>query len=130
MLCTKLKPVTDLYPVHKVKLINRNGSFVEVVAMLAIDSGSNISLLSKNAARRLGLNGSTTHLTMNLAGGGGEKKNEPSHIIDIALASPTDEGITKTLLVYTVTRPCSNAKKKFKRINVTIHPFDLLNTPI
>ena len=76
--------------------MNRNGHFVEVLAML--DSGSNTSLLSKNAARRLGLNGSETHLTMNLAGG--KKKSEPSQIIDVTVASPTDEDITKTLQVY------------------------------
>ena len=68
----KLKPVTGLCPVQKVKLMNRNGNFVEVLAML--DSGSNTSLLSKNTARRLGLNGSATHLTMNLAGGEEEKR--------------------------------------------------------
>ena len=79
--------------------MNRNGNFVEVLTML--DSGSNTSLLSKNTARRLGLNGSATHLTMNLAGG--EKKNELSQVIDITLASPTDEDIRKTLQVYTVT---------------------------
>ena len=108
----KLKPVTGLCPVQKVKLMNRNGNFVEVLAML--DSGSNTSLLSKNTARRLGLNGSATHLTMNLAGG--KKKNEPSQVIDITLASPTDEDITKTLQVYTVTRPCSNAKTISKEL--------------
>ena len=64
---SKLKPVTGLCPVQKVKVMNRNGNFVEVLAML--DSGSNTSLLSKTAARRLGLNGVPTHLTMNLAGG-------------------------------------------------------------
>ena len=90
--------------------MNRNGNFVKVLAML--DSGSNTSLLSKNAARRLGLNESAKHLTMNLAGG--KKKNEPSQIINITLASPTDEDITKTLQVYTVTRPCSNAKQFLK----------------
>ena len=86
--------------------MKRNGNFVEVLSML--ESGSNTSLLSKNAARRVGLNRSATHLTVNLAGG--KKKSEPSQIVDITLASPTDEDITKTLQVYTVTRPCSNAK--------------------
>jgi len=79
-----------------------------------LDSGSNTSQLSKNAARRLGVNGSATHLTMNLAGG--EKKSEPSQILDITLASPTDKDITKTLQVYTVTRPCSNAKTISKEL--------------
>ena len=71
---SKLKPVTGpVCPVQKVKVMTRNGNFVEVLAML--DSGSNTSLLSKNAARRLGLSGSATHLTMNLAGG--KEKSEP-----------------------------------------------------
>ena len=103
---SKLKPVTGLCPVQKVKVMNKNGDFVEVLAML--DSGSNTSLLSKSAAGRLGLNGAATRLTMNLAGG--KKKSEPSEIIDITVASPSDEDITKTLQVYTVTRPCSSAK--------------------
>ena len=104
---SKLKPVTGpVCPVQKVKVMIRNGNFVEVLAML--DSGSNTSLLSKNAARRLGLSGSATHLTMNLAGG--KKKSEPSQIINITVASLTDEDILKTLQVYTVTRPCSSAK--------------------
>ena len=68
-----------------------------------LDSGSNTSQLSKNAARRLGVNGSATHLAMNLAGR--KKKSEPSQILDSTLASPTNEDITKTLQVYTVTRP-------------------------
>ena len=102
----KLKLMTGLCPVQKVGVMNGNGEFVEVLAML--DSGSNTSLLSKNAARRLGLSGSATHLTMNLAGG--KKKSEASQIIDITVASPADEDIKKTLQVYTVTRPCSKAK--------------------
>ena len=103
---SKLKPVTGLCPVQKVKVMNKNGNFVEVLAML--DSGSNTSLLSKSAAGRLGLNGAATRLTMNLAGG--KKKSEPSEIIDVTVAPPSDEDITKTLQVYTVTRPCSSAK--------------------
>ncbi|XP_068707535.1 uncharacterized protein [Montipora foliosa] len=79
-----------------------------------LDSGSNTSLLSKNAARRLGLSGSETHLTMNLAGG--KKKSEASQIIDITVASPADEDIKKTLQVYTVTRSCSKAKTLSKEL--------------
>ena len=45
---SKLKPVTGLCPVQKVKVMNKNGNFVEVLPML--DSGSNTSLLSKSAA--------------------------------------------------------------------------------
>ena len=73
-----------------------------------LDSGSNTSLLSKETAKRLGLKGSATQLTMNLAGG--KKKSEASQIIDITAASPTDEDVKKTFQVYTVTRPCSSAK--------------------
>ena len=108
----KLKLITGLCPVQKVGVMNGNGEFVEVLAML--DSGSNTSLLSKNAARRLGLSGSATHLTMNLAGG--KKKSEASQIIDITVASPADEDIKKTLQVYTVTRPCSKAKTLSKEL--------------
>ena len=60
-----------------------------------LDSGSNTSLLSKSAAGGLGLKGSATHLTMNLAGE--KKKSEPSQIIDITVASPSGADITKTL---------------------------------
>ena len=109
---SKLKPVTGLCPVQMVKVRNKDGNFVEVLAML--DSGSNTSLLSKSAASRLGLNGLATHLTMNLAGG--KKKSKPSQIIDITVALPTDEDITKTLQVYTVTRPCSSAKTISKEL--------------
>ena len=45
----KLKLITGLCPAKKVGVMNGNGEFVEVLAML--DSGSNTSLLSKNAAR-------------------------------------------------------------------------------
>ena len=74
--------------------MNKNENFVEVLAMLDSD--------------RLGLNGAATRLTMNLAGG--KKKSEPSEVIDVTVASPTDEDITKTLQVYTVTGPCSSAE--------------------
>ena len=46
---------------------------------------------------------------MNLAGG--KNKSKPSEIIDITIASSTDEDITKNLQVYTVTTPCSSAKR-------------------
>ena len=103
----KFKPVTVLCPVQKVKVMNRDGNFVEILAML--DSGSKTSLFSKPATKRLGSNGSVTHLTMSLAGG--KKKSEPSQIIDIMIVSPTDEDIPKPLQVYTVARPCSNSKR-------------------
>ena len=69
---------------QKVKVMDKNGNFVEVLAML--DSGSNTSLLSKSAAGRLGLNGAATRLTMNLAGG--KKKSDPFEIIDVTVAPP------------------------------------------
>ena len=73
--------------------MNKNGNFIEALAML--DSWPNTSLLSKSAADRLDLKGSARHLTMNLAGG--KKKSEPSQVIDITVASPSGEDITKTL---------------------------------
>ena len=69
---SKLKPVTGLCPVQMVKVINKDGKFVEVLAMLG--SGSNTNLLSKSVASQLGLNCSATHLTMNMAGGKEEKR--------------------------------------------------------
>ena len=77
------KLITGLCPVQKVKVMDSGGTLVEMLAM--IDSGSNTSLLSKNAAERLGIAGTATHLTMNLAGG--EKRSETSEIIEITLAS-------------------------------------------
>ena len=59
--------------------MDSGGTPVEMLAM--IDSGSNTSLLSKNAAERLGIIGTATHLTMNLAGG--EKRSETSEIIEM-----------------------------------------------
>lgn len=100
------KLITGLCPVQKVKVMDSGGTLVEMLAM--IDSGSNTSLLSKNAAERLGIAGTATHLTMNLAGG--EKRSETSEIIEITLASSTEEDIRKTLEVYTIKRPCSAAK--------------------
>ena len=56
-----------------------------------LDTGSNTSLLSKKAAKQLGLSGPQTYLTMNLAGG--QKKAEVCEMIDIDIVSPTDEDI-------------------------------------
>ena len=100
------KLITGLCPVQKVKVMDSGGTPVEMLAM--IDSGSNTTLLSKNAAERLGIIGTATHLTMNLAGG--EKRSETSEIIEITVASTTEEDIRKTLEVYTIKRPCSAAK--------------------
>ena len=72
------------------------------------------SKLNYLAYKEQRLNGSATHLTMHLAGG--KKKNEASQIIDITSASPTDEDIKKTLQVYTVSRPCSDANTISKEL--------------
>ena len=60
------KLITGLCPVQKVKVMDSGGALVVMLAM--IDSGSNTSLLSKNAAERLGIARTATHLTMNLTG--------------------------------------------------------------
>ena len=54
-------------PVQTVKIKDKDGNYIEVLAML--DSGSNTSFMSKNVAKKLGIRGYKTHLTMNLAGG-------------------------------------------------------------
>ena len=100
------KFITGLCPVQKVKVMGSGGTLIEMLAML--DSGSNTSLLSKNAAQRLGITGTATHLTMNLAGG--EKKSEASEIIEITVASTSEENIRKTFEVFTIKKPCSAAK--------------------
>ena len=61
------KLITGLCPVQKIKVMDSGGALVVMLAM--IDSGSNTSLLSKNAAERLGIARTATHLTMNLTGG-------------------------------------------------------------
>ena len=63
-----------------------------------IDSGSNTSFISKNAAENLGLKGCQTHLTMNLAGG--KKKAEISELVNITVMYPCDETIEKHMLVH------------------------------
>ena len=70
-----------LCPVQKVKIKDKDGNFVEVLAML--DSGSNRSFISKNVAKKLGISGPKTHLTMNLAGG--QKKSEESEFVNISV---------------------------------------------
>ena len=52
----------------------RQGRKLETLAIL--DSGSNMSLISKNLTKKLGLSGPKVQLTMNLAGG--QKKSEES----------------------------------------------------
>ena len=73
-----------------------------------LDTGSNTTLLSKHAAKQLGLAGTSTHLTMNLAGG--KRKSEQSEVFEVSAVSPVDEDVEKTFVVHTVKKPCSNAK--------------------
>ena len=101
-----VKNVLGICPVQKIKIRDTDGNLNELLAML--DTGSNTSLLSKMAAKQLGLSSPQAHLTMNLAGG--QKKAEVSEMIEIEIASPTDEVIVKNLEVHTVRMPCSNAK--------------------
>jgi len=65
--------VPGLCPVQKVKIKDKDGNFVEALAMF--DSHSNISFISKNV-KKLSLSSAKTHLAMNLAGG--NKKSEES----------------------------------------------------
>ena len=129
MLCnkkSKLKPVTGLCPAQKVKAMNKNGNFTEALAML--DSWPNTSLFSKSAADRFDLKGSARHLTshhhltMNLAGG--KKKTEPSQVIDITVASPTGEDITKTLLRVHPNQTFQLCQNNFYRVIGRIQPFE------
>ena len=107
----KVRTSTALCPVQKVKILNNKGESIECLAML--DSGSNQSLLSKKVAKQLELKGPTTHLTMNLAGG--KTKSEDSTSLEITLTPISEENITKKFQVYTVTKPCSNAKTISKK---------------
>lgn len=66
--------VLGICPVQKIKIRDSDGNFNELLATL--NTGSNMSLLSKRAAKQLGLTGLQTHLAMNLAGG--QKKAEVS----------------------------------------------------
>ena len=103
---TEIKTIAGLLPIQKIKIENCEGQSIDVLAML--DSGSNTSLLSKSAAKKLGLSGPKTHLTMNLAGGA--NRSETSEIISITLKSPVDEYVKKPLVVHTVSKPSSSAK--------------------
>jgi hypothetical protein len=83
-----------------------DGNSQEYIAM--IDSGSNTSFISKNAAKNLGLKGCQTHLAMNLAGR--KKKAEMSELVNITVMSPCDKTIEKHVSVYTLTNLCSPVK--------------------
>ena len=98
-------------PVQKVKIKDEQGNQTEVVAM--IDSGSNTSFISKSVAKKLGIKGRETHLTMNLAGG--KRRSESSELVNITIVSPLDESIEKPVSVYTISTPCSPAKTVSKQ---------------
>lgn len=106
------KAAAGLLPIRMIK-----GQPVEMVAML--DTGSNTSLLSKSAAKKLCLIGPQTHLTMNLTGG--NKTSEKSEIFDIALVSPMEKNVEKLLLVHAFDKPSSSAwtvsKKSLEKYN-------------
>jgi hypothetical protein len=97
--------IKGICPVHKIRVRNKYGEFAEI---LAIHSGSNVSLMSKATVKRLGLEGPELHMTMNLAGG--KQKSETSQQIEISLAPINDDQIIKPVHVLTVQKPCSAAK--------------------
>ena len=112
------RKLTGLLPIQKIKIKDEDGNPLEFIA--TIDSGSNTSFLSKNAAKKLGLKGCDTHLKMNLAGG--KTKAEMSEILDITVVSPGDETIEKSMSVYTLTNLCSPAKTISKAsVNKYVH---------
>ena len=88
------------------KLKDKDGNYIEVLAML--DSGSNTSFISKNVAKKLGIRGYKTHLTMNLAGG--QKKSEESELVDLAVYSTLEQGVQKSMQAYAINKPCSSAR--------------------
>ena len=102
----KCNTVKGICPVQKLRVRNKNGEFVEILAM--IDSGSNVSLMSKNTAKQLGLKGPEVNMTMNLAGG--KQISETSQQIEISLAPINEDQIVKTAQILTVQKPCSAAK--------------------
>jgi hypothetical protein len=104
--------IPGFLPVQKIKIKDVDGNSQEYIAM--IDSGSNTSFISKNAAKNRGLKGCQTHLTMNLAGG--KQKAEMSELINITVMSPCDETIEKHMSVYTLTNLCSHAKTISKHV--------------
>ena len=73
-----------------------------------LDSGSNTSFISKNVAKKLGIRGYKTHLTMNLAGS--QKKSEESELIDLDVSSTVEQNVQKSMQAYAVNKPCSSAK--------------------
>ena len=72
-----------------------------------LDSGSNTSFISKNVAKKLGIRGYKTHLTMNFAGG--QKKSEESKLIDLAVSLTLEIGVQKSMQAYAIKKPRSSA---------------------
>ena len=105
-----VQTVTGLCPIQRIKVVDKNGVLVDILAML--DTGSNTSFLSKSTARKLELSGPQTHLNMNLAGGA--KKSEVSEIVEITMVSPIED-VEKTLPVHTVNKPCNGDKTVSKK---------------
>ena len=97
---------------QKVKIKDKDGNFVEALAML--DSGSNTSFISKNVTNKLGLSGPKVLLTINLAGG--QKKSEESKLVNITVVPISEETIQKPMQVYAINKPCSPAKTVSKKI--------------
>ena len=85
---------------------DKDCNYIEVLAML--DSASNTSFISKNVAKKLGIRGYKTHLTMNLTGG--QKKSEESELIDLAVSSTLEQSVQKSIQAYAINKPCSSAK--------------------
>ena len=116
--------IQGICPVQKVKIKDKDGNYVEALAM--IDSGSNVSLISNKLKNQLGINCQKTHLTMNLAGG--KKKSEDSEIVNITVVSTLDENIKKCISVCTVNKPCSPAKTVSKNtVNNYVHLREISN---
>ena len=105
-------------PSAEVKIKDKDGNHIEVLAML--DSGSNSSFISKNLIKKLELSGPKVYLTMNLAGG--QKKSEDSELVNITVVSISEEAIQKSMQVYAVNKPCSPVKTvSIKTINSYQH---------
>ena len=101
-----LVSIAGMCPIQKVNIKNTSGKPVELFVML--NTGSNTSFLSRFVAKKLGLTGTHTQLTMNFAGG--KKRSEPSEILEVTAVSSTDEDVQKTFQVHTVQKPCNGAK--------------------
>ena len=89
-----------------VKIKDKDGNDIEVLAML--NSVSNISFISKNVAKKLGIRRYKTHLTMNLAGD--RKKSEESELIDVGVSSTLEQSVQKSMQAYAINKPCSSAR--------------------